>query len=200
MWKRGDAIPENVEFGTVQRFFQDGITKFAFIRPHGGGAKVHCGYQVLDRSSIATLDAGTMVAYRSRRMPKGLTVDEFFCIGQSDVDRLRNAITKATPPAEAPVAVEPELEAVAAETAPLVPADPPDSKKLDPDLWMEVTIRKVRPNRSAFADHETIGQIEIPWQVLERTDIRSARNSDRFEVRCKQGEKDLPQAIQIRRY
>lgn len=75
----------------------------------------------------------------------------------------------------------------------------PVAPRINKDEWITVTVKKVRPEHTTYAVSESLGQIKVPWNVMQRAKINGARNTEKFEVRCDEGD-DLPVAHEIRRY
>lgn len=66
------------------------------------------------------------------------------------------------------------------------------------DEWIDVRVRKLRPDKVSYGDTDRFGKILIPWSVLLKTKIKGVKKDETLQVKCRLGENQLI-AFQVRR-
>lgn len=60
-----------------------------------------------------------------------------------------------------------------------------------PEDWIDVNVRKIRKERVTYARTESLGQVEIPWELLQKVHITSLREGEGLQVKVQEGEEHL---------
>lgn len=211
------------ESGYVKWFNKE--REYGFVVPDSEGADLHLSVVALLKANMDNIRPDTRVTFirgMSRdgkpRVEKFLEVDgkpvERGVYGRID-DRFvlfpdgKRPIESSEAPVQQRVEAaepEPQPEPQSAQVPKLLPVLPeskphlpvPQPVLVTADEWVTVTLRKLKPGQTCYADSDLLGQIIIPWPVLQAAKVTSARNHDKFRVRCDtSGEK--PVALEIKR-
>ncbi len=211
------AVPSApIEKGIVKFYLP--MHGYGFIVPDKGGRDIFFHAAELARAGLENIAQGVQVEFTLGTDYRGRIALDRFCkidgkeVVEWEIEKNRGRVkplrvaprvqreTKSSAHAATSVDVQVPTKLIVEAEVTLVPSSAEEqSNKIDPSEWLEVRLRKVRPDHTGYAEHETLGQIKVPWPVLQTAKIKIASNRDRFEVRCKEGE-DLPEAIEIRRY
>ena len=209
-----------VEKGVVRTFEKD--RAFGFITLDIGGSSLFFFIAELMKANRDDIEPGTRVeVVRGRAKDGRLKVSRFVKIdgvpvtpgtyslvdGKFVLHRDDKPPSGEPPQSEVlPVALQEALAPCRTETAECKsqPVSTPSAPKpvvptIDKDEWLLVTLRKIRQGHTSYAESDTLGQILVPWPILQKARITSARTEERFELRCKQGEDHLV-AHEIRKY
>jgi CspA family cold shock protein len=191
-----------IEAGSVEIFHK--ARGFGFITVDGGGRLFFYIVELM-KANRNDIEPDTRVMFiRGRARDGRMKVAQFveidgvpvtvgnYSLAKGKFVRLPEDEPLAEPQVAAPIKVEIRVSKPEPQPAPAPPG-------IDKDEWLLVTLRKVRQGYTSYADSETLGQIIVPWLVLQKAKITSARNEERFELRCQLGD-NRPVAHEIRRY
>ncbi|HEV7448961.1 MAG TPA: cold shock domain-containing protein [Candidatus Paceibacterota bacterium] len=199
-----------IETGRV-KFFNKG-RGYGFVDLDNGG-DIFFFVVALLKANRENIHPGVCVTFRRGLAKDGRPfIDEFIEIegmkvakGEVEMVDGRWVLLKdRQPTTEKARPVEPAIEVESPKLAPVSTPEPakqdvPAAPRIDEDEWIPVAVRKVRPDHTSYAVSECLGQIKVPWNVMQAGKIKGSHSADRFEVRCREGD-DLPVAYEIRRY